>query len=81
MIDHQTLGLTPGLSKRFAHWIAWYERDALDGKLDLTAFEEEGLDLARALKRELGAGVYVEFAPEPSGGKAMPSIPIDEGAA
>ena len=77
MIDHRTLGLTPPLAKRFADWITWYERDHLDGRLDLSAFEQEGLALAQALKRELGARAYVEFVPEPSAGKRLPGIPVE----
>jgi len=77
MIGHESLGLTPDLTRRFGDWITWYERDEMDGKLDLIAFEKEGLALAQALKSELGPEAYVEFVPEPRDGKPATSIPIE----
>jgi len=77
MIEHETLGISSVLAHRFDEWIAWYERDHTAGKLDAARFEEEGLSLAGALKRELGSEVYVAFTPEPTDGQPVPSIAIE----
>jgi hypothetical protein len=63
MVGYARLGLPADLAARFAAWIEKYWR-RLDGGLDLVAFNVEGLELARALKRHVGASTEVVFAPE-----------------
>jgi len=64
MIDHSALGLDKDLARRFTAWITRYEEEALEGKLDIEAFNRDGLELARRLKDALGRNVYVEYDPE-----------------
>ena len=68
MVSHGRLQLPPDLRVRFEAWIEKYWQN-LKPNFDVVAFDAEGLELARALKTELGVGVEVVFAPEdPPGG-------------
>jgi hypothetical protein len=63
MVGHTRLGLSDELANRFDAWIEKYWQ-RLDGKLDLIAFNAEGLELAQALKQHVGSGTEVVFTSE-----------------
>jgi hypothetical protein len=65
MIEHRRLGLPKDLAARFEAWIESYWR-ILDKSVpfDKPAFVAEGRELARALKRFVGADVRVVYASE-----------------
>ena len=82
MIGHARLGLPDDLAARFDAWIAryWQRREA---GFDTAAFNVEGLELARALKRHVGPNTEVVFAPEAEDGGLLPEqvVETEPGAA
>jgi hypothetical protein len=82
MVSHATLGLPPDLSARFNAWNEAYMQGYLHGALGLEGFNAEGLALAQALKRHVGAATEVVFAAESQSG-LLPDQLIDaeQGAA
>lgn len=94
MIGHSSLDLPPELSARFDRWITHYlaclEDDYPDTKdgypelrdytFDIATFNEEGRELARALKAHVGPECYVEFQPEAENGLGPAEVIEDDAA-
>ncbi len=69
MIQHRKLQLPEELANGFREWIEryWMALDA-QAEFDVQAFNEDGLRLARALKRHVGPETRVLFACEGADG-------------
>jgi hypothetical protein len=68
MLEHEAVGLPDELAKRFARWLAHYE-EQFDSpeSFDHERSNAEGRELAAALKRHVGPGIRVVFAPSARG--------------
>lgn len=62
------IGVPSELESKFTAWHDWYGMNLYDAdNFDVTAFDKQGLDLARELKRFVGNDVRVTFFAETTG--------------
>jgi hypothetical protein len=77
MVGYAALRLPADLAARFGAWIEGYWRRREDA-VEVERFNAEGLALARALKRHVGPGTEVVYAPEAADGGLSPEQIIED---
>lgn len=77
MLEHHCLKLPKALSDAFDLWIQRYEDDAPKDRLDIDAFNAEGLRLASLLKQHLGPSRHVEYQGEGADGSVLAAVVVD----
>ncbi|MEW5786815.1 MAG: hypothetical protein AB1899_03065 [Pseudomonadota bacterium] len=76
MLEHHRLKLPKTLSDGFDQWIRRYEDEAPSDRLDIDAFNADGLRLAILLKQHLGPDRHVEYQGEGQNGAVLAPVLI-----